>query len=121
MTKKAQQRRARLIHNGKPVHVRCYDQGVNKCADHYTVCFVGRYPKDGREFMYLAMSEHPFHPQGFGQHGWTTGASADALNGRWAPRIGRRCHLGVRIPFDDLPTDCKALVLREYKALWRIE
>jgi hypothetical protein len=67
------------------------------------------------------MSADPFHPQGFGQWGSTKERAADCSPGSWAgPSIGRKCHLGRRIAFVDLPPDCRKLVLSDYKEIWRL-
>jgi hypothetical protein len=68
--------------------------------DRYTVFYSGRgvfHPSDLRMRMHVGMSEHPFHPQGFGQHGY-------GMPGR---------HVGKRIKFEDLPPDCQKLVLQD--------
>lgn len=119
MTRKRQDRIARLMSGGIPRHVRCYDDG-GKSVDRYTVVFTGRWPGKTRgRHPYLAMSGAPFHPQGFGQHGETHGRPCDIVGNRWGgPSIGRRCHLGLRIPFEALPKDCQTLVLGEYKHYW---
>lgn len=67
--------------------IKCYDNG-GKTFDRYTVILNSRGD-------YVAMSENPFSPQGFGQHGEKCRAGA---------------HLGRRISFDDLPVDCRKLV-----------
>jgi len=112
----------RLMPGGIPRWVRCYDNG-GRSFDRYTVVFTRK--SFGFESMYLAMSEHPMHPQGFGQHGHSKWFPVDVVqeNGRcqWPPAIGRKCHLGVRIPFATLPTDCQRLVVRDYKEIWNIE
>jgi hypothetical protein len=96
------------LKNGAPRYVRCYDNG-GKTADRYTVVFTGRRAQ-GAFFPYLGMSANPFHPQGIGQHGTA---------GRQGPtdRPTSR-HLGKRIPFSELPDQCRALVLRDYLELW---
>jgi hypothetical protein len=48
----------------------------------------------------LGMSAEPFHPQGFGQHS--------------AAMVGK--HLGRRIPFAELPADCRKAVLQDFSA-----
>jgi len=70
--------------------LRVYDSG-NKYADRYTVVNMNRpeYPPGCYEC--FGMSTHPFHPQGIGQHG-------SAMPGG---------HLGMRIRFSDLNTDCQ--------------
>jgi len=34
--------------------------------------------------------------------------------------MGRKCHLGKRIPFTDLPEPCKQLVAQDYRDIWGI-
>ena len=72
--------------------VRIYDNG-GKTFDRYTAVYMFERERGG---LYGArgMSEHPFHPQGFGQ-------CCTASPGR---------HLGRRIAFWDLPADCQRLV-----------
>ena len=48
---------------------------------------------------YLGMSEHPSHPQGFGQHGDGLDMSDTIL-----------AFLGKEIQFSDLPPDCQKAV-----------
>ena len=81
--------------------VRIYDN-CTKTYDRYTAVFTN---KINDEFVYLGMSAHPFHPQGFGQHGFSP-----TLIDRptWK-------HLGKRIKFEALPIDCQKLVLEELK------
>lgn len=117
MTKTQQARKQRLMPGGIPRYVRCYDNGDTPEAtvDRYTAVFIGRYsghPHGNHEI--LAMSGAPFHPQGFCQH--TEGT--DTLNGKWPPAIGRKNHLGVRIPFMMLPEPCRRVVLEDYRELW---
>lgn len=108
----------RLMPGGVPRWVRCYDNGGDTC-DRYTVVFTGRYKKGvSREFMYLGMSEKPFHPQGFGQRGETQFKPCDVNKSGFAPAIGRKNHLGTRIAFETLPQDCKVAVIQDYRQLW---
>lgn len=76
-----------------------YDDG--KSWDRYAVYFSDRKGRRmdtfGSKWPYVGMSEFPFHPQGFGQHG--TGM------------LGR--HNGKRIAFEALPLDCQKLALRD--------
>lgn len=51
---------------------------------------------------YVGMSMHPFHPQGFGQHG-------EGCEYYWE-EVPEECHLGIRIEFEELPEDCQKLV-----------
>lgn len=125
MTKRSDDRRRRLLPDGLSRYIRVYDND-GESADRYTVIFTGRYEKgEGRlkEFSYLAMSGSPFHPQGIGYHGSTRHQPADTIDGdgdgwKWPPAIGRKCHLGRRIRFEDLPEDCRRLTLSDYVELW---
>jgi hypothetical protein len=106
-TKTLQARIARLMPAGVPRYVRCYDNGES--GDRYTVLFTGRasgqrIDQGHRIFQALGMSAAPFHPQGIGQH--------------CAARDG--AHLGRRIAFAELPEDCRRLVLRDYREIWRL-
>jgi len=124
------QRQNNLLPNGVPKYVRCYDAagsheaGQTPSFDRFTVVFTGKYRKgtgyNKDNFQYVGMSEFPFHPQGFGQHGESQ-TQIDVNKSGFAPAIGRRCHLGKRMPFNQLPPDCKKLVLRDYKEIWQLE
>ncbi len=118
MDKRETKRIARLLPDGNPKDVRVYDNGgtgAGGTIDRYTVVFTGRYThKTGRQYWHLGMSGAPFHPQGFCQHG-TSPNQIDVKPGSWGgPSIGRRCHLGLRIPFTDLPEDCQRAVIQDY-------
>jgi hypothetical protein len=106
MNKKNLERKERLMPNGIPRYVRCYDNG-GESFDRYTVVYTGNYKKSS--FEYVGMSANPFHPQGFGQHGESELQPIDR------PSYG---HLGKKIKFTDLPEDCQKLVLRDYKENW---
>src|SRR4051812_8413503 len=108
-----QERTQALMPNGVPRYIRIFDN-QGKTFDRYTVIFTKKSITDkesrkhyGQLFMYVGMSENPFHPQGFGQHGELSD-----------PRGGK--HLGKRIAFTDLPTDCQKLVVQDYKDLWEL-
>lgn len=127
-TNKQRDRLKRLLPGGIPRYVRCYDNG-GESADRYTVCYTGRAAtersSDRRNYYpYVGMSEHPFHPQGFGQHGGTWDQPCDTTGKKpgwhWPPALGRKCHLGTRIKFTDLPPDCQRLVLSDYKSIWSL-
>lgn len=125
MTKQQKLRTARLLLKGIPRYVRCYDNGGPDhlgTIDRYTAVFAKKSITEDRPlaFAYIGMSGSPFHPQGFGQHGESKGCPADAFDGKWPPAIGRKNHLGTRIAFQDLPTDCQKLVLQDYKELWSL-
>ena len=87
-----------IQHNGKRLVCRIFDNG-GQSIDRYTVAFRGyRVPGYGMVYPYLASSSHPFHPQGFGQHG----ESREFLTGK---------HLGKRVAFDTLPVDVQTFIL----------
>ena len=122
----------RLAPAGVPRWVRIYDNG-GETADRYTVVFTGQAaPMRGKgsptQYPYLGMSSAPFHPQGFGQHGHTTGSPADYQRsdrggGRsyaWPPKVGRKCHLGTRIKYQDLPEQCRRCLWQTYADIWDI-
>lgn len=103
-----------LMPNGIPRYIRVFDNG-GKTFDRYTVIFTKKSITDkesrkfyGQLFMYVGMSSNPFHPQGFGQNGELSD-----------PKGGK--HLGKKIKFTDLPTDCQKLVISDYKELWDLE
>lgn len=80
----------------KPV-LACYDNGGKTC-DRYTVLYGAPLwePSMGRSVPYVGMNAHPFHPQGFGQHG-----DMPSYN---------RAACGKKIRYLDLPEDCRKLV-----------
>lgn len=134
MTKTEQARRERLMPNGIPRWIRCYDDGGG--ADRYTVVYTGLYHNRGkhgrggcggcggmrgiRPHYYVGMSEQPFHPQGIASHEESLYKAIDVNISGFAPAIGRKCHLGKRIMFLDLPKDCQTLVLSDYREIWSI-
>jgi hypothetical protein len=114
---KQTQRRQNLLPNNTPKWIRAYDN-QGQTMDRYTVCFTFR----NAGGLYLSMSEHPTSPQGFGMHGeGKNGRSIDTNKWGFAPMIGRKNHLGKRIPFSELPPDCQKLVLSDYKEIWNLE
>ena len=110
-------RRERLLPKGVPRYVRCYDAG-DAVADRYTVVFSGNWRGKPRSTTcFRGMSAHPTHPLGFGQWGEHRG-ELDSKGG-WTLPVGRRHPtLGLRIPFADLPPDCRELAMRDYCELW---
>jgi hypothetical protein len=88
--------------------------------DRFTVVFSGNYAGRPTGFTeYIGMSCNPFHPQGFGQHGEMQG-SMDAPQG-FPPKLGDLSTFGSRrVPYNNLPKDCKKLVLRDYKSIWKL-
>ena len=93
-----------VLISSSPKYIRCYDNG-GATFDRYTVVFTR-----GKR-CYLGMSENPFHPQGFGQHGeWRKGENSIDY-----PIYS---HLGKKIKFVDLPKDCQKAVKQTYNELW---
>lgn len=117
MNMKLKTRLETLMPNGVPKYIRAYDNG-GESADRYTVVYTGKYRGKGN-FQYVGMSANPFHPQGVGMHGehWQ---QIDTNKSGFAPAMGRKCHLGKRIPFVELPPDCQKLVLRDYREIWNL-
>lgn len=120
-----------LMPNGIPRWIRCYDNGGDPdnggSSDRYTVVFTGAACAKacGGEHPYRAMSGSPFHPQGIGL--WCSDAhrAVDRVHTKrggymWPPAIGRKCYLGTRIKFEDLPEDCRKLVLSDYLDVWNL-
>ena len=109
MNKTQLARRQRIMPGGAPRYIKCYDDHGD--ADRYTVAFTGRgagqyWDHNARAYTHqcLAMDASPFHPLGIGQH------STCVLG----------AHLGTRIHFKDLPPDCRKLVIRDYKEIWKL-
>ncbi len=109
-------REGRLMPGGVPRWVRCYDNG-GESLDRYTVVYSGNFAGRGGRCMYVSMNAAPSWPQGICQHG-EHDRVVDAPRGGFAPAVGRKCHLGVRVRFQDLPADCQEVVLRDYRGLW---
>lgn len=102
-------RREHLMPNGIPRKIRCYDNG-GKTYDRYTVVFTGNYKgRNGQDI--IGMSENPYSPLGF------------CMNHTYQKAIDYPSykHLGKKIKFEDLPEDCKRLVIDDYKEIWGIE
>jgi len=128
MTKRQLDRITRLLPNGEPQYVRIYDHGEeSKFSDHITVIFSGNYTsRTGGEHVLIGMSCEPFHPQGIcmtSQYPYqcdTLGPNGEQ-GARWGGvSIGRRCHLGKRIPFSELNDDCQRATLQTYCDIWEI-
>lgn len=123
MTKTQAKRKERLMPNGIPRWIRVYDLGET-AIDRYTVVFSKKSICENRPYWYsvLGMSVNPFSPIGFGQHSEYEYLIDTWKNGKycWPPAMGRKCHLGIRMPFEQLPEDCKKFVIKDYKELWEI-
>ena len=129
MNKRTANRTNALLPNGLPKCIRAYDNGGvdnGGSVDRFTVVYTGKYRTIGTkrgsarvlgDFQYVAMSALPFHPQGFGQHGESP-HQIDVNEWGFAPAMGRKNHLGRRIPFSQLPADCQKLVMSDYRSIW---
>jgi len=97
--------------NPDPFGVVCYDN-AGESFDRFTaVHTVPNGSGAGIWFDYVGMSENPFSPLGFGQHG--------EINADNVPDITKKdTHLGRRIPFSDMPKDCQNLVRQDLKNLF---
>jgi hypothetical protein len=121
MNKKTANRIKTLLPNGLPKCIRAYDNGGvdnGGSVDRYTVVYTGRYRGNGW-FQHVGMSGNPFCPQGVGMHGEHP-RQIDVNKWGFAPAMGRKNHLGKRIPFVELPPDCQTLVLRDYRSIWNL-
>jgi hypothetical protein len=94
----------------RPRYVRIYDNG-GATADRYTVVYTRKSDKyDGvRWYQHVGMSAQPYHPQGVCQHGFSSDSQID---------YPRYSHLGRKITWDDLPTDCQSVVAADYRDRW---
>ena len=125
MTQEAlEKRRAQFLHGGVPRWMRVYDNG-GETTDRYTVVFTGRYThRTLGQHWSMSMSGAPFWPQGVCLHNEYPFQvdSVKHVSGRrihcWPPAIGRKCYLGVRIRFQDLPKDCQKAAMDAYEYLW---
>jgi hypothetical protein len=111
-----EERQAKLIkQDGSPKEIMIFDNG-GETWDRYTVIYTGPYIHlTGGAALYVGMSSNPFNPQGFGQHGelgriYITHAE-----------LPDYLHLGKRLDFQDLPEDCRTLVMNDYTDLWDLK
>lgn len=105
-----QDRSSILLPGGVPRYVRCYDNG-GASADRYTCVFTGRYRKIGDEHVYATLNNFPDHPQGIHMHGF----SASVID---RPRSK---HLGVRVPFENLPDNVQRAIIADYRLIWDLD
>lgn len=125
MTKKQRDRIHRLLPGGTPKYVRIYDAGDTE-HDRFTIVFSGNYNNIGcgrgdvknNSHFYTALGTYP---STYCQHGETQNKCCDVNKSGFAPAIGRKNHLGKRIPFLELNDACKEIVLREYIGVWSLE
>ena len=124
MAKKVSQwkRYKKLMPDGVPRHIRCYDNGGETydryTVDRYTVVYVylGRMGTNGHQdvndgYPHVTMSGSPFWPLGVCQHGESQDGPIDRP---------KHSHLGEKIQFEDLPEDCQKVVVDDYLGLWDI-
>lgn len=108
-TNKEKRLRKRLESNRNRL-ARFYDN--EEIADRYTVVYL---KKEGMDpyfyYSYVGMSGNPTHPQGFCQHGDDRNLIDKTPTG--IVKLGRKNHLGKRILFKDLPSQCQSIVLSE--------
>ena len=106
-------RQNNLLPAGVPKYIRVFDNGgVGKKGgtfDRYTVVYThaDKFGLQGYTIG-VGMSTYPFSPQGFGQH-------FEYKNQDYNGRSG-----GKKITFQDLPEDCKRLVLIDYREYWEV-
>ena len=128
MTKRETERLASLMPNGIPKYVRIYDNAdtPSETCDKYSVVYCGNYNNIGRSrhdrtqrwYHLRFMSFNPRDPNGVGIFDCSE-TIIDTIPGRWGgPKIGQSCHLGKRIRFEDLPDQCRDLVIEDYRAVW---
>lgn len=107
LNSKLEERRSRLMPGGVPRWIRVFDNG-GKTFDRYTVVFSHAHSFGFQGVTVgVGMSEHPYHPQGFGQH--FEYPNHPVQSG------------GKRISFNDLPPDCKRLVIDDYTDYWGLK
>ena len=103
----------RLYNDLSPRYIRCYDNN-GETYDRYTVIFTKKRIGGGKhkhgQFVYVGISENPYHPLGFYQHGFSD-CSIDHPS---------YSHLGKKIQFLKLPDDCQKAIIQEYNELWKI-
>jgi hypothetical protein len=106
---------AKLTHEDhSPKEVLIFDNG-GETWDRYTALFTGPYIHETAGVsLYIGMSAHPTDPQGFGQHGEVKGMVEKGDAHCFA-------HWGELINFSDLPEDCRAVVLHDYRDLWGLD
>ena len=74
--------------------IRVFDNG-GETYDRYTVVYLATF--DCGQYLYVGMSENPFHPLGFGQHGELPASYLHDCPDK-------------EITLSDLPPDCQTLV-----------
>lgn len=107
-------RLAHLLPDDVPRYVRVYDNG-GETMDRYTIVFTSK-----RGGFYVAASANP---QGIYTHADgrpDAGLTHDGKRFLRPPAVGRRNHLGRRIPVTQLPSSLQYEIVKEYCELWDI-
>jgi len=104
---KSTERKERLMPNGIPRHIRCYDNG-GKTADRYTIVFSGNFSGRNGQCHYLGCCDNPYHPQGIGMHG----SSNEIID------YPTYSHLGKKVKFETLPEMVKKIIINDYSYFW---
>jgi hypothetical protein len=102
-------RKERILPNGTPRYVRCYDNGGDT-ADRYTIVFTGNFPDRDRQCYYYGCSGDPSHALGIGMLD-----SHDKVIDR--PTYS---HLGKKVKFETLPEKVRKTIISYYKDFWRL-
>ncbi|MGL5936217.1 MAG: hypothetical protein ACRCZI_11425 [Cetobacterium sp.] len=105
-------RELRLMPNGLPKHVHCYDDG-GQTTTRYTIVFTSRYKHkmSGGKTKVLKLSSVPQAPTGI-HH---------VEEFERAPDNPRYAHLGHKLGFKDLPPGCQKMVSEMYRRLWGLK
>lgn len=89
----------------KTVKIWAWDNG-GETFDRYTIAIDGiQYVDDQPYVMILGASEHPFHPQGFGQH--CNEVPSEEF------KVSKLSHWGKRIGWYELPDDVRTFVIQQ--------
>lgn len=118
MTKRQQSRIAALMPGGVPRYVRCYDAPEE--IERYTVVFSGNYACTKVPHRHERWVEHISMNIWGGTSYCEHTRALDVNKSGFAPAIGGKCRLGLRIPFDALPEVCRKVVVYEYREIWGI-
>lgn len=112
MTKNQMQRFFSLILTSGPKYLRCYDS--KDSLDCMTFVFSGVRSKG----LYISSS---ILGDAIYLHNYTNDQKAiDRDFNRWPPAMGKKCFLGVRIPFKSVAFSLARKVLYEYCELWNL-
>ncbi len=118
-TKATHRRLASLLPKGIPRYARCYRDDAYDW-DKWTVIFTGRAAPTGgngqaRQWPCVGLSGHAFSDH--------QPADTKPRNGTgyvWPPAMGRKCYLGVRVAWSELPEHLRRVALEDYREIWRL-